>query len=57
MSVQENSKIIEEWITAINSQEIDRYLDLFSDDVVLRTTMSPEPARGKDAARQQTEGA
>ena len=56
MSVQENSKIIEVWIAAVNSQDVERYVDLFSEDVVFRSTTSPEPAKGKDAARQQLMG-
>lgn len=56
MSVQENSRIIEEWFAAVNAHDFDRYLDLFSDDIVMRSTMNPEPVRGKDAARQELEG-
>jgi steroid delta-isomerase-like uncharacterized protein len=56
MSVQENSKIIEKWFAAVNSQDVDGYLELFSEDVVLRSTTSPDPVRGKEAAGQQLEG-
>ena len=56
MSVHENSRIIEEWFAAVNAHDFDRYIGLFSDDLVQRSTMNPEPVRGKDAARQQFEG-
>jgi len=56
MSIQENSRINEEYFAAVNAHDIDRYLDLLSDDFVTRNMRSPEPARGKDAARQDLEG-
>ncbi len=56
MSVQENTRIIEEWFAAVNTQDYDSYADLFSDDVVLRSNATTETAQGKDAARQQLEG-
>lgn len=56
MSVQENTRIIEKWIAAVNAKDIDGYLGLFSDAVVLRSTANSETAQGKDAARQQLAG-
>jgi steroid delta-isomerase-like uncharacterized protein len=47
--------MIEQWFAAVNAQDFDRYLDQFSDDIVLRSTATTEAARGKDAARQQME--
>ncbi len=57
MSVQENSRINEEYFAAVNAHDIDRYLDLLSDDFVMRNINNPEPVRGKDAARQVLEDA
>jgi steroid delta-isomerase-like uncharacterized protein len=56
MSVQENTRIIEKWIAAVNSKDYDGYLDLFSDDIVSTSTATSEPAQGKEAIRQQLAG-
>ena len=56
MSVQENAEIIEKWIAAVNAKDYDSYLDLFSDDIVTRSTASTEPTQGKEALRQQLAG-
>ena len=56
MTVQENTSIIERWFAAVNTQDFDRYVDLFSDDVVFRSTATTEGVPGKGAARQQLEG-
>ncbi len=57
MSVQENSRINEEYFAAVNAHDIDRYLDLLSDDFVMQHINNPEPVRGKDGARQVLEDA
>ena len=56
MSAEGNSKIIKKWFTAVNAKDYDGYLDLFSDDVVSRSTANSEPIQGKDAIRQQLAG-
>ena len=56
MSVQENAKIIEKWIAAVNAKDYDAYLDLFSADVLTRSTANTEPMLGKEALRQQLVG-
>lgn len=56
MSVEENKKMIEQWFAAINGKDYDGYLDLFSDDIVSRSTASAEPIQGKESIRQQLAG-
>lgn len=53
MSLQENTIIIERWITAVNTKDYDGYADLFSKDVVFRSTATSELVQGKDAVRAQ----
>jgi steroid delta-isomerase-like uncharacterized protein len=57
MSHQENTRIIERWITAVNTKDYDGYADLFSNDVIFRSTANSEPVRGKDAVRAQLQEA
>jgi len=47
MSLQENTRIIERWMTAVNTKDYDSYADLFSKDVVFRSTATSEPVQGK----------
>jgi steroid delta-isomerase-like uncharacterized protein len=56
MSVQENSKINEAHFAAINAHDIDGYLNLVSDDIVMRDSRGLEPTRGKEAVRYLLEG-
>jgi steroid delta-isomerase-like uncharacterized protein len=56
MSLQENTRIIERWITAVNSKDYDGYTNLFSKEVVFRSTATSEPINGKDAVRAQLQG-
>ncbi len=57
MSIQENIKLDEEMISAINEHDIDRYLSHVADDIVVINLKNPEPERGKTAYRQFFEGA
>ncbi|MBI3959292.1 MAG: ester cyclase [Chloroflexi bacterium] len=52
MSVQENIRLDEEFIAAWDAHDADRAVALMSEDVVWQDVASPEPARGKAAARQ-----
>ena len=52
MSVQENNQIIEKWFATINGKDYGGYLDLFSDDIVARSTANTEPMEGKEVSRQ-----
>ena len=52
MSVQDNLKVDEENIAAWNAHDADRLLAVLSDDIVWHDLGSPQPLRGKDAARQ-----
>jgi predicted ester cyclase len=56
MSVQENSRINEALFAAVNAHDIDGYLNLVSDDIVMRDSRGLEPTRGKDAVRLVLEG-
>ncbi len=53
MSIQENTKLVEEWFAAANTRDIDRYADLFADNIVVRSSILPQVVRGRDAARHQ----
>ena len=56
MSTQENIKLDEEFIAGWNARDVDRAVAVLSDDVVWQDLGSPEPLRGKDAARQLIRG-
>ena len=56
MSTQENIKLDEEFIAGWNARDADRAVAVLSDDVVWQDLGSPEPLRGKDAARQLIRG-
>jgi steroid delta-isomerase-like uncharacterized protein len=56
MSIQENVRLDEEFIAAWNAHDPDRAVALLSDDVVWQDVGSPEPMRGKAAARQYIQG-
>jgi steroid delta-isomerase-like uncharacterized protein len=49
MSNQENIKLDEECIAAINAHDVERYVALLADDVVATNVALPEPLRGKAA--------
>jgi len=51
MSVQENLRLDDEFITAWDTHDPDRALALLSDDIVWRDVSSPEPLRDKKAIR------
>jgi len=51
MSVQENTRLDEEFIAAWNAHDADRALALLSEDVVWQDVASPEPMHGKAAIR------
>ena len=57
MSVQENIKLDEEMIAAINAHNIDRYVAHVGDDIITTNLSRPEPERGKTAVRQFLQGA
>jgi len=52
MSVQDNLKLDEENFAAWNAHDIDRSLAIYSDEVVWIDVGSPQPMRGREAARQ-----
>jgi len=52
MSVQENLKLDEENFAAWNAHDIDRSLEIYSDDVVWQDVGNPQPMHGKEAVRQ-----
>jgi steroid delta-isomerase-like uncharacterized protein len=56
MSIQDNLKLDEESIAALNAHDIERGLKVFSDDVVSYDLSSPTPTRGKEANRKSTQG-
>jgi steroid delta-isomerase-like uncharacterized protein len=51
MSVQENIRLDDEFLASWDSHDVDRGLAILSDDVVWIDVGSPEPMRGKAAAR------
>ena len=55
MSGVENSRLLEETVAAFNARDLDRWQDYYTDDTVVRNTLTPEPVQGKDQFRQQTE--
>jgi ketosteroid isomerase-like protein len=55
MSVQENTRIIEKWFAAVNTRDVNRYSDLLADNIVVRSTVLPEPVWGREAAHRQME--
>ena len=52
MSIQENIKLDEQFIAAWSTHDADRAVAVLSDDVMWQDVGSPEPMRGKAAARQ-----
>jgi steroid delta-isomerase-like uncharacterized protein len=56
MSVQENTRLDEEFIAAWNAHDADRALALLSEDVVWQDVASPEPMHGKAAIRPYLQG-
>ena len=55
MSIQENLKIDEEEIAAWNTQDVERALAVFPEDVVWRDVSNPQPLN-KDGIRQYLQG-
>lgn len=51
MSIQENIRLDEEFLASWDSHDVDRGLAVLSEDVVWSDVASPEPMRGKAAAR------
>ena len=51
MSVQENTRLDEEFLAAWDAHNPDRALALLSDDAVWQDVTNPEPMHGKDAIR------
>jgi steroid delta-isomerase-like uncharacterized protein len=51
MSVQDNIRLVEEFIAAWNAGDADRAVALLSDDVVWEDVATPEPMRGKGMTR------
>ena len=56
MSVQENTRLDEQFIASWNAHDPDRALALLSEDVVWRDVGNPEPMRGKAAIRPYLQG-
>jgi steroid delta-isomerase-like uncharacterized protein len=56
MSVQENTRLDEEFIASWDAHDPDRALALLSDDAVWQDVTSPEPMHGKDAIRPYLQG-
>jgi steroid delta-isomerase-like uncharacterized protein len=56
MSTQDNLKLDEESIAALNAHDIERGLKVLSDDVVSYDISSPTPTRGKEANRKNSQG-
>lgn len=52
MSVQNNIKLDEEMLAAINAHDIDRYVAHVADDIVTINLVNPEPKHGKADVRQ-----
>ncbi len=52
MSNQENIKLDEELIAALNAHDVERYVALLADDVIATNVAFPEPLQGKAAYRQ-----
>ena len=52
MSIQENIKLDEEMLDAVNAHDIDRYLEHVAEDIVTTNLSRPEPERGKSNVRQ-----
>jgi steroid delta-isomerase-like uncharacterized protein len=56
MSIQENIKLDDEFLAGWNAHNADRAVAVLSEDAVWQDLSSPEPIRGKAAARQFVEG-
>src|SRR5215469_3699985 len=52
MSEQDNAEHYQEAIAAINNRDIDAYVELLDESIVLETELAPAPIQGRDAARQ-----
>ncbi len=52
MPEQENRRITEEALAAINAHDPDRYLEYLDDSYVWENDVFPEPVQGREAARQ-----
>jgi predicted ester cyclase len=55
MSTQDNLKLDQESIAALNAHDIERGLKVLSDDVVSYDSSSPTPRRGKEANRKNAQ--
>src|SRR5947207_8073888 len=56
MSVQENTRLDEEFLATWDAHDPDRALALLSDDAMWQDVSLPEPMRSKDAIRQYLQG-
>jgi steroid delta-isomerase-like uncharacterized protein len=56
MSVQENTRLDEEFLASWDAHDPDRALALLSDDIVWRDVSVPEPMHGKAAIRPYLQG-
>jgi steroid delta-isomerase-like uncharacterized protein len=54
MKTEETAK---KWLEAFNSHDSEAFADLFAWDAVVHDPFSPEPLKGKDAIRKNTEDA
>ena len=52
MSEQDNARLAEQAIAAINERNLDKYVQLLDESFVMETETQPAPVRGRDAVRQ-----
>jgi steroid delta-isomerase-like uncharacterized protein len=55
MSEQENIRVAEQQIAALNAHDLDRYLQRFDDAYIGESEMMPEPVRGPAGVRRTIE--
>lgn len=52
MSEQDNARLAEQAIAAINERNLDKYVQLLDESFVMQTETQPAPVRGRDEVRQ-----
>src|SRR5437667_12875075 len=56
MSIQENIRLDDEMQAAWNSHDIEKFLAICDDNIIWHDVASPQPYRGKEAAREFIQG-
>jgi len=52
MAEQDNAQHAHKAIAAINSRNLDAYVQMLDESIVMETELAPAPIRGRDAVRQ-----